>query len=716
MANPLVTLAKERWRYWLSPVVLVVCFYLMIKLSLGGDPLFQRVTTGGTQGQVPDVQYQMTGGLWTLICVAILTFGLLFYLMRHWARYFLNRKIITSYLFFAIIPFFATLLIFFAIIRAWFGITNSLAFNKTLDLHMGEMENFVSNLQSGFGDSDLESDLQMQIQNLIEKAMNDELSSFSRRQKSDIAIAIYIQTKKIPGVPRNLIPAYRTGKTTGNEDMYDDLLTQETPAYEAIIPNWMNLDRWSGIVEDRADLYLRHFSSEEYRGTFNIVVLASERLDAEFLEQFQEYQAVRVTMRHNDGTIYQATDDSEEKWYFKVLFKPLATNWDNLAMDWESGFYQAFGQVRFDLPSKLGSSLGGSGDSNFFYSDQKASKLRFILTIILIVILFELMAFVFGGFLVSYITRSLNTLAEGHEQIAAGELSYRLPYIGKDQLGNMGRSFNSMISSIESLMVQVTEKEKYHQELRIARDIQMSLLPNLDDHEWCSNISAHCIPARDVGGDYYEVVQAPGGEIGVFIADVSGKGTSAAFYMAELKGVLIALRHLWNKPRELMMDLNEILRPALSSNVFISAAYLLLDPYTGKGILARAGHCPAFLIRSDGQLEELIPPGIAIGIAENKIFAKILETQEFHMGPYDKIVLYTDGLDEMTFHNEMYGLQRLRDILVKNASKDVESLRDVILEDVLNFLSSEVQDDDLTLVVAGLPKQTDQIRLAASGK
>ncbi len=211
MANPLVTLAKERWRYWLSPVVLVVCFYLMIKLSLGGDPLFQRVTTGGTQGQVPDVQYQMTGGLWTLICVAILTFGLLFYLMRHWARYFLNRKIITSYLFFAIIPFFATLLIFFAIIRAWFGITNSLAFNKTLDLHMGEMENFVSNLQSGFGDSDLESDLQMQIQNLIEKAMNDELSSFSRRSIETCLPCNILPSNKNPGESCTAWTASRRG-------------------------------------------------------------------------------------------------------------------------------------------------------------------------------------------------------------------------------------------------------------------------------------------------------------------------------------------------------------------------------------------------------------------------------------------------------------------------------------------------------------------------
>jgi len=160
--------------------------------------------------------------------------------------------------------------------------------------------------------------------------------------------------------------------------------------------------------------------------------------------------------------------------------------------------------------------------------------------------------------------------------------------------------------------------------------------------------------------------------------------------------------------------MNEILQPALSSNVFISAAYLLLDPVLKTGILARAGHCPAFHIKPDGTVTELMPPGIAIGIARNEIFGRIIETESFHMGDDDKVVMYTDGLDEMTYHKELYGVGRLKAVLSKNAAMDVHGLRDAILTDVLNFLAGETQDDDLTLVVSGLPLIATRRELVAS--
>ena len=688
----------------------MVSFYFLVKLAFSDQPYFIKESLDMGQGEVPDVRYRISGSLLLTIMMGVLFLGFLSHSLRQWAHYHLNRKMVISYLFFAIVPLVTTTLIFFAVIRAWFGIINTMSFDKAIDLQATELKNFVRSIQLGIRESELKADIETKIRKVIETSRNNELTSI-RHQKKSLSVEIYLQTEKRPGEPRYLLPMYHSDPEKMKPGLF---YMEDRPEYEKISPTWMKHRRWSGVVTENDDLFIRHFSSEEHERT-QIIIIASIKIENDFLDQVKEFQAVKVTLENMDATRYYSSTGPEGKWQLKLLLQPLATRWDHLAMNWESGFYEHYGYIRFEMPSEIGETLDQAGQLPFFYIDQKRSSLRFILGICLIVILCELIAFVFGGYLVHYITRSLNLIAQGHEKIAEGNLSYRLPYIGKDQLGQMGRSFNGMVSSIESLMTQVMEKEKYHEELRIARDIQMSLLPNLKDLKWCSNIAANCIPARDVGGDYYEVVQAETGEIGVFIADVSGKGTSAAFYMAELKGVLIALRHLWNKPRRLMLDLNDILHPALSSNIFISAAYLLLDPFNKSGSLVRAGHCPAFHLNTDGEITELMPPGIAIGIAKNEVFGKILDVAQFQLQDEDKIILYTDGLDEMTFHNEMYGIERLKTVLRANAKLGVEALKETILEDVLGFLSSEIQNDDLTLVVAGLPsvRTTEEMTLSS---
>ncbi|MDJ0839986.1 MAG: HAMP domain-containing protein, partial [Acidobacteriota bacterium] len=491
----------SKWRLWLPPLLLGVCFYLLFRLGFSGDPFFERVIDSThIPGKIPEVRYQMTTRLFALFGVVILLIGVVFQMMRQWAAYFLNRKIIVSYLFFAVIPLGTTLMIFFAIIRSWFGITSTLAFDKTLDQHARALENFTHSLQAGLRISQLGNDLQTRVQRLVTNSMENELSNMARSQDRGVEIAIYLQPEKHGSSPRLLINMYR-----GYESDDADVLLEDTPAYERVIPSWLQDDVWTGVTVDRDSLYLRRYSREEHEAGVHVIILVSERLDGAFLDRFQEHQAVRVIMHNEDRTNYYATEDSSGKWYTKLLLKPLGSEWESMGVDWESGFYEHYGEVRFDLPGELGAVLGEEADLPFFYVDQKKSALRFILGIIMIVVLCEMVAFVFGGFLVSYITRSLNTIAEGHERVSEGSLAYRLPYIGRDQLGNMGRSFNGMIANIESLMTQVTEKEKYYEELRIARDIQMSLLPNLENLHWCSNIAAHCIPARDVGGDYYEV-------------------------------------------------------------------------------------------------------------------------------------------------------------------------------------------------------------------
>jgi len=697
------------WKTLLCPVLAFVCLYFMLRIGLSSEPFLIKSETFMGQGRAPEVEYRPSSALWQLALSFLLFNVFLLIALRNWARYFLNRKMILSYLFFAIVPLLTNIFIIVSGIQAWFGISNTIVIEKIMEIHSRELENFVLSIQNGMNELlragrvvSLDENTRSDIKRVIDTSTNSELNSLRyMRGGSIIPVDVYWQSKKRPGEPQWLAPLYSSYRDLAEGA---GIIYEENPLYEEIYPIWLTDPEWTDIVNRDGNLYIRHFNVREQQ-LGALVTVASIPIESDFLDRMKEFKTARITLANKENTRYISTEGSAGKWYLRLMLRPFSSKWDILALNWNSGYYEEYGWIMFEIePSAISRALGETADLHFFYGSQKKSTMIIILVFAMVLILGMMTAIIFGLYLIGYITRSLNLIAQGHERVAGGQLSYRLPHIGKDQLGAMGRSFNSMLSNIESLMTQVTEKEKYQEELRIARDIQMSLLPNLDKLTRPCRISAACIPAREVGGDYYEILEADNGEVGVFIADVSGKGAAAAFYMAELKGVLIALHHLWTQPRELMLKVNAILQPALASNVFVSAAYLLLNGETGQGQLARAGHCPSFLVKSNGEVRELIPPGMAIGIAKNDVFGKILEVESFSMAADDKTVMYTDGLDELMFEDQMYGCERLKKVLRRNAALDAKDLKNAVLEDALAYLSSGSQSDDLTLVVASLPQ------------
>ncbi len=689
----------DKWKSWINPVLMAGCFYMLIRLGLSEGSFFIKTIPDVGQGEIPTVTFEPAKRLLLALFLFVMFNVFLFQALRQWARYYLNRKLVLSYLLFAIIPLLTNLFIFTAGIKTWLGISTTFIVEKAMVIQKNELTRFVKEIQDevlGIESSDLNFEKMRKILNDL-RTRTKAGSRFEYLDTATIPIEAYWLTRKYPRTPRYLVPLL--------EGTGDSLLAEETETYEDIYPSWLNLSQWTNIVSYNETLYIRHFSLSPAHREGRFLIVASIPIDRRFLNKLKEFQTVRMTIRNKEGSQYVSSDESTSPWYARLFLSIFSNERSILALNWDSGKYEEYGEMTFEIePSEISRILTRDQELTFFFGEEQRSSLRFIVFVGALLVLGVLIAIVFGIYLISYITRSMNVIADGHERVRSGQLQYRLPFIGKDQLGSMGRSFNSMINSIESLMNQVAEKQKYQEELRIARDIQMSLLPDVEGLDWCNNISASCIPARDVGGDYYEILQVEDGIIGVFIADVSGKGASAAFYMAELKGILIALKHLWSNPNALMLKLNEILKPALASNVFISGAYLLLDPVVKQGQLARAGHCPSFLVKSSGEVVEMMPPGIALGIADNKVFGKILEVAEFQMDRDDKIILYTDGLDEMTFHDQMYGVEKLKEVLRKNGGLNADMLKNAILEDVLGFLSSEAQNDDLTLVVAGLPK------------
>ena len=150
----------------------------------------------------------------------------------------------------------------------------------------------------------------------------------------------------------------------------------------------------------------------------------------------------------------------------------------------------------------------------------------------------ELAASVMGFALAKSITGSIHELFVGTQHVRRGDFTHRIRVRTRDQLGELAESFNAMTSSVRDLLQQAEAKKRLEEELRIAREVQMSLLPRETTTIPGLDITATCLPAREVGGDYYDLLRLGERRLGVLVADVSGKGTSAAFYMAEFKGVV----------------------------------------------------------------------------------------------------------------------------------------------------------------------------------
>jgi sigma-B regulation protein RsbU (phosphoserine phosphatase) len=252
-----------------------------------------------------------------------------------------------------------------------------------------------------------------------------------------------------------------------------------------------------------------------------------------------------------------------------------------------------------------------------------------------------------------------------------------------------------------NLLRESLEQERLKEELRIAREVQQRLLPQnkplLKDIE----IESLTITAYEVGGDYYDFVYLPDGHIGFIIGDVSGKGTSAAFYMAEAKGVVQSLSKMFNNPRELLIRTNEILYATLERKTFISMLMASMDCKKRQISFARAGHCPLLYYNKPQQKVSLLQPqGIGVGLEKGQIFTQTLveESISFNLG--DIFVFFTDGLSEARNKSgEEFGEERLCSIIQDNAHKPVSDIKQIILETILQFLDGQSLADDLTLLL-----------------
>ncbi len=281
---------------------------------------------------------------------------------------------------------------------------------------------------------------------------------------------------------------------------------------------------------------------------------------------------------------------------------------------------------------------------------------------------------------------------------AAREMTQGFDQDDIDVLSSFGDHVTIAIENAR-LISRSIERERLQQELLVARRMQRQLLPSSVPQLERASFSASSESSTEVGGDYYDLVELGRDRWGIAVGDVSGKGVSAAFYMAEVKGIVLSLSRVCSSPKELLVRANEALHGSLERKAFVSLVYAVLNERTGDLILARAGHCP--VIHGRGSSGRLIRPnGLGLGMAATDVFEGATEEQVIRLEPGDRCLFYTDGITEARDRNgEEFGYDRLMEIVGRSEDLSADDLKSRILAAVRTFADGAAYTDDMTLVV-----------------
>jgi sigma-B regulation protein RsbU (phosphoserine phosphatase) len=241
------------------------------------------------------------------------------------------------------------------------------------------------------------------------------------------------------------------------------------------------------------------------------------------------------------------------------------------------------------------------------------------------------------------------------------------------------------------------EKERLERELELARELQDSILPRVLPHIPGFQCAARSRPAREMGGDFYDVIVLPKGHVGLVMADVSDKGMPAALYMALTRSLVHAEAKRSFSPRRVLLNVHRLLMEISQADMFVTVFYGILEPESGILRYARAGHDrPLRLQSSTGQCGFLSGEGMLLGLVGNVN----LEEAEVRLPAGDVLVLYSDGITEATaLSKEMFGRDRLRQVVCDAGQLTAQELCDAIFEHADRFQAGAPQHDDMAVLV-----------------
>jgi phosphoserine phosphatase RsbU/P len=320
----------------------------------------------------------------------------------------------------------------------------------------------------------------------------------------------------------------------------------------------------------------------------------------------------------------------------------------------------------------------------------------------------EMASLYFGVQLSRTITGAVHELYAGTQHVKEGDFSYRIAVRGNDQLAELGASFNTMTDNLGRLIAVAKENERLQSELAIAREVQAQLFPKAPPALRGLKLAGVCQPARSVSGDYYDFLAISERAVAFAIGDVAGKGISAALLMAaiqsnmrtQLAGTNSAATN-GSRPdglstASLVAALNRQLYANTAPEKYATFYFALYDDLDHLVTYTNAGHLPPLLVRKQ-TVQQLEPTGTVVGAFPSAAYGE----QKIALEPGDILVAYTDGMVEPeNVYGEMFGEERLRDLLVRHAGEDSNEIIARAMEAVVQWTGSSELQDDMTMLVA----------------
>ena len=338
----------------------------------------------------------------------------------------------------------------------------------------------------------------------------------------------------------------------------------------------------------------------------------------------------------------------------------------------------------------------------------------------------ELLAFLAAVRLNQTITRSVHALYEATLAIDGGNLGHRIQVRRRDQLGALGRSFNSMATSLERLLAEQREKERLQNELAIAQEVQANLFPHGRVALPMLELHGVCLPARTVSGDYYDFLLFGETGLGVALGDISGKGISAALLMATLHSAVRAYRfageelltagaaaladprtrkagedevecaELFEQPARILELLNRHLYRSTQPEKYATLFLSHYDGVTRRLVYANGGHLPPLLLRANDTVTRLDRGGCVVGLLDELHWEQGVE----YLGSGDILIAYSDGVTEPENDFGEFGEARLLEIVRRHRHLSLESISEQVVQTLRTWIGAQEQPDDVTLVLA----------------
>lgn len=298
------------------------------------------------------------------------------------------------------------------------------------------------------------------------------------------------------------------------------------------------------------------------------------------------------------------------------------------------------------------------------------------------------------------ITRPVLRLVKDMSIVSGGDLDHKTESSSTDEIGYLSTTFNQLTKSLKVAHEAEIEKEKLEHDLSVGREIQQTLLPKTLYKIPGYDLDAFYMSAKEVGGDYYDLIPVDKTKLGVVVADVSGKGIQGAMIMTIMRTVMniAAVGNLSSK--NCMARTNRFLSDRIKRGMFVTAYYAILDCRKGTLSFSSAGHNPMAIYRAKTKTLELLnPTGIALGFDKGPLFERTLKESETTLESGDRFVLYTDGVVEaMNEEREEFTDQAFHDFIMENAEEDSKTFVHKLVSALKKHQGKAPQHDDITIV------------------